>query len=145
MTQPPTPLVPQNPIELKTLLQALLEEIKMIRREREFYQANNQLFAEMCYSLLGESKYRGWLARLTLQNERIAARQKIPLWFWRPELKLDIEQQISIRARWLMDEKYSTDDTWDLIIEFLRDWAKKDITEDRLIEIIGEAANASTF
>ena len=135
------------PVFILSSLEDAIEEIRKereaFRQEREFYRANNELLAEMLYEVLGESKYRYWLDRMNLKNHRLAARQNLPLWFWRPEKDLEIKRMLLRRAKFLMHEKkFKLDDVWDLLKEFIDEHAGVTI-DDELLKKIIKYANAN--
>lgn len=101
-----------------------------------------KIFGELVQELSTEVSHRRHLDASIRRAEREAARLKIPLWFWRAEPGIDLKTQLFRRACCLIhDLSLGPDDTWDLMKEYLTDWAKPDPfpTDDQLVRLIEHA------
>lgn len=88
-------------------------------------------FGDLYLELTEKSVERRFIEKTIRRVEREAARTRLPLWFWRPEPELDVEAQLARRARFLIEEAgLSVDDQWDLLREYVDDWAKADVSDD---------------
>ena len=99
-------------------------------------------FSDLYVEMTDQTERRRWLERIVKKTERDAARTKLDLWFWRPEESLSVEKQVRKRAIHLTENKYSLDDTWDLLCEFVTDYAHRDLNIEWLKEQIKESFGA---
>ena len=147
MTDNPTPLA--DLLHLERMVTDATEELERTIRVLSIVTQSQvgilKAFGDLYLELTEETRRRKFLETTIRMAEREAARLKIPIWFWRPEKGLSTDQQVELRARWLLEEKHGVDDTWDLLVEYQRDWAKVDVDEVMLIEAIKRGADASAF
>jgi hypothetical protein len=89
-------------------------------------------FSDLYLELTDRAEERKFIQKTLTRLEREAAVLRLPLWFWRPEPEIEFKRQLLRRARYLIAEKVSVDDTWDLMKEFARDWAHQDLSDATL-------------
>ena len=130
-------------LHLDTLVQEIQAERLALRRlalaETEVLKAFSDLYLE----LTDESQRRQFLARTVKRAEREAQRLRLPLWFWRPEPEEKLKVQIYNRVHFLIyEQKACLDDVFDLIREFVDEYAKPEIpvTDEQISGVI-EYAN----
>lgn len=100
-------------------------------------------FADLYTELTDTTSERQFLRKEILKAERQANQERLDLWFWRPEEDITVARQVKRRAIFLLKRKrFSLDDTWDLLREFIDDYAREDVTDDQLQEIIRDARSA---
>ncbi len=101
-----------------------------------------KVYHDAAAEILDEQQHRRFVSLEVRKAEREAARTKLPLWFWRPEPELELKVQLYRRAVYLIHEcGYSIDDVWDLLREFLDDYAhpETDVTDEQLAGVIDYA------
>lgn len=126
-------------LELPQVVQELRVEIQSLRRFNDCLVETLKAYSDFYLELTDKTADRRFLERCILKAERMAARDRIPCWFWRPEPELTLKEQLVRRARYLRDEKYGLDDSWDVLQEYLSDWAKpeEEIPDERLSRLVG--------
>lgn len=119
--------------DLQEIAQELQHEVALMR---QINQANIQVlkaFSDLYLELTEKTVERSFIEKTIKRVEREAARTRLPLWFWRPEPELDIKKQLARRARFLIDElQYCPDDTWDLLKEYITDYARVEVADESL-------------
>ena len=97
--------------------------LKVQRRQIGYLAQIIKGFSDLYLELTDKTADRQFLERIALRAEREAARTRLPLWFWRPEIGVDFREQMKRRVEYLVEEKYVADDVWDLCAEYVKDWA----------------------
>jgi len=78
-------------------------------------------------------------ARIARKTARLAALNRLPIWFWRrePPEVCNLERSVAIRARHLVAEGYLSDDGWDLLREYVSDWCVgENLSDEQLLAIL---------
>ena len=125
-------------------LQELVSELRD-QRDAQANLINSQLevlkaFSDLYLELTDESEQRQFLSKAILKAEREAARLRLPTWFWRPEKDKPLKDLLFWRARFLIHRQQAhLDDVWDLLREFVADYARADISDEELTAIIEQA------
>lgn len=137
-------------VVMECSLGELANEIEALRRERQIQKQLNvclletlKAFSELYLEFTEESERRQHLYKSLLKAEREAARLRLPTWFWRPEPDKSLEEMLLWRAKYLVDEwRALPDDLWDLLKEFVADYAHQEINDHDLARIIKQAQQA---
>ena len=126
-------------MDLPEVVKEMRAEVQSLRNLVDVQIEILKGFSDLYLELTDKAARWKFLERSILKAERTAARDRIPVWFWRPEPELTLKEQLVRRARWLRSEKYGLDDSWDLLKEFLADWAKpqEEISDERLSRLVG--------
>lgn len=107
-------------MDLEQTVRDLRDEVQNIRRSNDCLIEILKAFSDLLLELTDKSAERKFLEHRIMQAEREAARNRLPLWFWRPEEGFSIQQMLKRRAAFLIDEQSTcVDDTWDLLREFV--------------------------
>lgn len=126
--------------ELRDLVAEMREERQREREEfRRFMDAGWHVlktFGDIAMEVLDESSHREFMAREIRKAERESTRLRLPLWFWRPEDGLELKVQLYRRAAFLLHELHcGLDDCWDLLLEYITDYARTEVpVEDAQLE-----------
>lgn len=96
-------------------------------------------FSDLYLELTSKTAERQFIEKSILKAEREVARLRLPLWFWRPETENPFDSQLLKRARYLLQNDYCLDDTWDLLREYALDWAHHEISDTKLKKCIANA------
>lgn len=119
--------------------------LKVQRRQIGYLAQIIKAFSDLYLELTDKTADRQFLEGVALRAEREAARTRLPLWFWRPEIGVDLKEQLRRRVEYLISENYRADDVWDLCVEYTKDWARPaDEEYSALLQgIIVEVRNAN--
>lgn len=124
-------------LDLQVAVVDLQEEVHLMRRINQSCIEALKAFGDLHLELIEWMDDRRSIEKTVLRIEREAARTRLPLWFWRPEEDLGTREQIERRARFLIDDmKYGPDDVWDLLREYLAEYARVDIPEEGLLGML---------
>jgi len=121
--------------ELLTEIQAERSAMqRLVLAHTQVLKAFSDLYLELC----GKTEERRFLERSMRRAEREAARLRLPLWFWRPEPGLELKAQLYRRAKYLIEQECSLDDQFDLLREFVDEWARPEtpVTDEQISGII---------
>jgi hypothetical protein len=138
-------------VVMECSLLELREHIEDLRQERAGLTKLSETlipilkgFVDLYEELAGKTVERSFLDRAIRKAEREAARLRLPLWFWRPEPGVELKVQLYRRARFLLFEMRAlNDDIFDLLREFVDDWARPEehpVSDDQLAGVIEYAA-----
>jgi hypothetical protein len=123
--------------DLQKLVEELRREVSLMRSIMHSSLEVMKCLCERFLELIEAAGERRLIEKTIRRIAREAARTQLPLWFWRPEPELGIEGQLTRRVTFLIDEaKLLEDDQWDLIREYVDDWAKVDVADDFIESIL---------
>lgn len=124
-------------MDLPETIKELKAEVQSLRNLVDVQIQILKAFGDLYLELTDKTADRRFLERAILRAERMAARDRIPTWFWRAEEGLDLKAQLVRRAQYLRGEGYGVDDAWDLLREYLSDWAHVEVDDERLSRLVG--------
>ena len=80
------------------------------------------------------------VARLKSLGKKTELRASVDYWFWRPEIgTLTHRNQLRKRANYLHATRYTIDQAWDLLCDFIAGWTLEEIDEPLLKSVLAEA------
>lgn len=125
-------------LQLEELLTEIQAERSAMQRLVLAYTQVLKAFSDLYLELCGKTEERRFLERSMRRAEREAARLRLPLWFWRPEPGLELKAQLYRRAKYLIEQECSLDDQFDLLREFVDEWARPEtpVTDEQISGII---------
>ncbi|MGD9506392.1 MAG: hypothetical protein AB7W37_15900 [Syntrophobacteraceae bacterium] len=129
-------------LTIRELVEQLAGQLQAQQRIIDAQFQALKAFADLYTELTDETAHRAFLTKQIKRYEREAARLRLPLWFWRPEPRLELKKQLFRRAAFLLHEQgCGLDDCWDLLREYLNDYVRPeaDVTDEQLAGVIGYA------
>jgi hypothetical protein len=106
---------------LEQVLDEIRQERQALARLVECQLQILKAFGDLYLEMNELKEHRQWLSKQIAMAERSAARLRLPAWFWRIDPTLDLQSQLTHRAKLMLQESRATlDDTWDVLTDVLR-------------------------
>jgi hypothetical protein len=123
--------------DLENTVEELRAELAVLGRIAHVMIETVKAYSDLFIELTDKTANRQFLAKWITRLERDEARLGLPIWFWRPETGLELKRQLYRRACFLLHEKKAQpDDAWELLREYVTDYAKAEVTDEQLKGVI---------
>lgn len=118
--------------DLQRAIEELQGQVQAIGMVAEAMTCSLKAFSDLYIELTSKAHERRFVEKAVLRAERLVARTKLPIWFWRNDPEVSIDTQLKTRIEYLNENKYSIDDMWTLLNEFINEFTTVNVASKRL-------------